>query len=63
VGADSAGRRTIAHTGGSVGGRAVLLLYPDHDVVVAMLSNAGHAPMSVANAARVAAVWLRAPAR
>jgi CubicO group peptidase (beta-lactamase class C family) len=61
VSADSAGRRTVAHTGGSVGGRAVLLLYPDHDVVVAMLANAGHAPMSVANAAQLAAFWL--PAR
>ena len=61
VSADSAGRRTVAHTGGSVGGRAVLLLYPDHDVVVAMLANAGHAPMSVANAAQLAALWL--PAR
>ncbi|HSJ15234.1 MAG TPA: serine hydrolase domain-containing protein [Longimicrobiales bacterium] len=59
VGADSAGRRRVAHTGGSVGGRAVLLLYPEHDVVVAMLSNAGHAPMSVANAALIAGHWLQ----
>jgi CubicO group peptidase (beta-lactamase class C family) len=58
VAADSAGRRMVAHTGGSVGGRAVLLLYPDHDVVVAMLANAQHAPMSVANAALIARHWL-----
>jgi hypothetical protein len=49
----------VNHTGGSVGGRAVLLLYPQQGVVVAMLSNAGHAPMSVANAERVAAPYLR----
>lgn len=55
---DDAGRRIINHTGGSVGGRAVLLLYPDDGVVVAMLSNAGHAPMSVENAQRVAALYL-----
>jgi CubicO group peptidase (beta-lactamase class C family) len=56
---DAQGRRMVSHTGGSVGGRAVLLLYPDQDVVVAMLSNAGHAPMSVGNAARIAAFFLR----
>ena len=56
---DPAGRRVVAHTGGSVGGRAVLVLYPEHDVVVAMLANAGHAPMSVANAVALAAFYLR----
>lgn len=59
--ADPQGRRVVAHTGGSVGGRAVLILYPEQDVVVAMLSNAGHAPMSVANAIRVAAPYLERP--
>lgn len=56
--ADPEGRRVVSHTGGSVGGRAVLILYPAQDVVVAMLSNAGHAPMSVANAIRVAGFYL-----
>lgn len=55
---DARGRRLIHHTGGSVGGRAVLLLYPDDGVVVAMLSNAGHAPMTVANAQRIAEQYL-----
>ena len=59
TGRDDQGRRTVAHTGGSVGGRAVLLVYPEQRVVVAMLSNAGHAPMSVNNAALVAAAFLR----
>lgn len=57
--ADPKGRRVVSHTGGSVGGRAVLILYPEQDVVVAMLSNAGHAPMSVANAIRVAGFYLQ----
>lgn len=60
---DAAGRRIINHTGGSVGGRAVLLLYPDDGVVVAMLSNAGHAPMTVDNAQRIAAPYLDASER
>lgn len=55
---DDKGRRIVYHTGGSVGGRAVLLLYPDHGVVVAMLSNAGHAPMSPPNAGRIAESFL-----
>jgi serine beta-lactamase-like protein LACTB len=60
---DPQGRRVVGHTGGSVGGRAVLVLYPDHGVVVALLSNAGHAPMSFANAHRFAALYLAANAR
>jgi hypothetical protein len=37
----------------------VLVLLPDQGVVVAMLSNAGHAPMSVANGLKVAEPFLR----
>lgn len=55
---DEGGRRIVAHTGGSVGGRAVLILYPQERVAVAMTSNAGHAPMSVANARRIAEAFL-----
>lgn len=55
---DEAGHRIVWHTGGSVGGRAVLVLFPDRGVVVAMLSNAGHAPMSVDNALTLAAPFL-----
>ncbi len=36
---DRAGRRTISHGGGSVGGTAFLLLYPNHDLIVAVLVN------------------------
>jgi CubicO group peptidase (beta-lactamase class C family) len=56
---DDDGRWLVSHTGGSVGGRAVLIVYPDHGVVVALTANAGHAPMSVANAQRIAAPFLR----
>src|SRR5690606_31468328 len=54
-GTDSAGRRWVGHTGGSVGARAVLLVYPDHRVVVAALANLGTAPMSPEFAGRLAA--------
>ena len=39
VGTDSAGRREIAHSGGSVGANAFLVLYPEQRLVVAILSN------------------------
>ena len=37
--ADGAGRRVIGHGGGSVGGTTVLSLYPDHDLVFAVIMN------------------------
>ncbi len=36
---DAAGRRRVFHSGGSVGGTAFLLIYPDHDLIVAVLVN------------------------
>lgn len=36
---DKAGRRMISHGGGSVGGTAYLLIYPDDDLIVAVLVN------------------------
>ena len=39
IGADDAGRREVAHSGGSVGANAFLVLYPEQRVVVAVLSN------------------------
>ena len=39
IGTDAQGRRILHHAGASVGGRAVLLLFPDSGVVVAILSN------------------------
>ncbi len=39
VGTDSAGRRVISHSGGSVGGTAMLLIYPEQRLIVALLTN------------------------
>src|SRR6185436_16749861 len=39
IGRDSSGRRYVHHGGDAVGGRAFVLLYPDEDVAVALLSN------------------------
>ncbi len=46
TGVDDAGRRWFGHTGGSVGGRAVLVVYPEQRVVVAVLANLGQAPLT-----------------
>ncbi|MHB1224785.1 MAG: serine hydrolase domain-containing protein [Gemmatimonadaceae bacterium] len=59
-GIDGAGRRWIGHTGSSVGGRAVLVVYPEQRVVVAALANLGQAPMSNALATRLAAPFIDA---
>jgi CubicO group peptidase (beta-lactamase class C family) len=39
---DSAGRRRVYHSGGSVGGTAYLLIYPDQKLVLALLVNSDH---------------------
>lgn len=54
VDTDAAGRHRYHHTGGSVGGRAVMVLYPAERVVVAALANLGSAPMSPQLAERLA---------
>lgn len=36
---DAAGERYVGHSGGAIGGRSALLLYPDEKVVVAILAN------------------------
>lgn len=59
-GTDSAGRRWVGHTGSSVGGRAVLVLYPEQRVVVAALANLGSAPMSPQLAERLASPFMAA---
>ncbi|HEX7049757.1 MAG TPA: serine hydrolase domain-containing protein [Longimicrobiales bacterium] len=58
-GTDDAGRRWVGHTGGSVGGRAVLVLYPEEGVVVAALANLGSAPMSIELGQRLAAGFIQ----
>ena len=39
VDTDKAGRRRISHSGGSVGGTAFLVIYPDQELIVAVLVN------------------------
>jgi len=36
---DDSGRRVISHTGGSIGGRTDLRIYPDHGLVIATIAN------------------------
>jgi serine beta-lactamase-like protein LACTB len=40
---DDRGRRRVYHTGGSQGGTAILMLYPDEKVAIAMSGNTDHA--------------------
>ncbi|HJO02764.1 MAG TPA: serine hydrolase domain-containing protein [Acidobacteriota bacterium] len=44
VGTDASGRRTVGHGGGSVGGTTGLMLLPDDDLVIAVISNMSGAP-------------------
>jgi len=46
---DRSGHRVFMHSGGSVGGTSVLLLYPDSGVVLAMTSNCSSSPFDKAN--------------
>ena len=41
TGADDHGRRRIGHGGGSVGGKAQFVIYPDSKVILAMMINTG----------------------
>lgn len=59
-GRDEAGRRTVSHSGGAVGGSAFLLVYPEQGVVVAMLTNTSDSMVGSGNGARqVARLFLR----
>lgn len=53
---DSRGRRVVSHSGGSVGGTANLLLYPDHGLVVALLVNSDR--RFIHNAYAIAEIFL-----
>ncbi|HEX6990336.1 MAG TPA: serine hydrolase, partial [Gemmatimonadales bacterium] len=39
VGKDKQGRTRVSHSGGSVGGTAFLVIYPEQHVIVALLCN------------------------
>jgi CubicO group peptidase (beta-lactamase class C family) len=57
VGTDHDGRRVVSHSGGSIGGTAFLLLFPDHGLVVATLANSS-APMRLSTAWAIAEPFL-----
>ena len=45
IGKDDQGRNWYGHSGGSVGGTSMLLIYPDQDLVIVTLVNLGSAEM------------------
>ena len=55
---DAAGRMFVHHGGDAPGGRAFLLVYPEHGVVVAFAANLSFAPFAEQQAAEVAAFFL-----
>jgi len=58
-GTDAAGRPWIGHSGGSVGGTSMLLIYPQYDLVIVTLVNMGSAQMA-GLAAKIADIILAA---
>ncbi len=57
---DYAGRRTVSHSGGSIGGRTMLLIFPDDNVIVAIVANSS-APMGYGTAWTIAEPFLLPP--
>lgn len=60
IGRDAAGRRVVHHGGRTQDLRAFLLVYPDHDVVIAVLAN-GPADFAEDAVGRIAEPWLGKP--
>lgn len=58
IGKDGAGRRILHHGGAIEGGRAFLLLYPDQEVAVAILTNLSGARFAEAEAQKLAEPFL-----
>lgn len=59
TGKDGAGRRILHHGGSIEGGRAFLLLYPEHGVAVAILTNLSGARFAEAEAQKLAELFLQ----
>ncbi len=53
---DAAGRPYFGHSGGSVGGTSMLLIYPQYDLVVVTLANCSNVPVG-RTAAELAAIF------
>lgn len=58
---DREGRPVVRHGGSSVGGRAFLILWPDHGLAIALLVNAGSAPVFHQEAQTLAHFFLDHP--
>lgn len=59
VGTDGAGRRIVHHAGGMVGARSLVMLWPDDDFAIALLTNLTGSPLLVEQTAQVLAeLWL-----
>lgn len=56
---DEKGRRTIGHSGGSVGGTTMLLIYPESGIVVALAVNMSSARLGASSAAQIADLFLK----
>lgn len=59
VAPDEKGRPTVGHSGGSVGGTTMLLIYPESGVVVAMAVNMSGARLGASSAAQIAELFLK----
>lgn len=62
IGTDTAGRRIVHHAGSIAGGRAVVVVYRDSGVVVALLSNLSDTPQAVERTAMTIAEYFIQPA-
>lgn len=55
---DARGRRYYHHGGSNIGGRAMLAVFPDADVVVSILANLGRAPFGRPEAVTIAELFM-----
>lgn len=62
IGTDTAGRRIVHHAGSIAGGRAVIVVYRDSGVVVALLSNLSDTPQAVERTAMTIGEYFIEPA-
>ena len=56
-GFDNFGHHWIGHAGGAMGGRSVLIIYPDDNIVVALATNLGPAKMPVEEAQKISNIF------
>ena len=59
VGRDAQGRRVVRHSGGSVGGTTMLIIYPEAKVVIALICNLSNAPVRGPDFEKIAEGFLK----